>query len=118
IAHDLQIVRHISDRVATMYLGRVVELGTYADVYDRTGQPYTRALMSAAPELRRNDGTDRERIVLQGDPPSPIDPPAGCRFHTRCPMAQAICATKEPELVQISDTHVARCHFATNTPTN
>ena len=118
IAHDLQIVRHISDRVATMYLGRVVELGTYADVYDRTGQPYTRALMSAAPELRRNDGTDRERIVLQGDPPSPIDPPAGCRFHTRCPMAQAICATKEPELVQISDTHVSRCHFATNTPTN
>ena len=100
IAHDLQIVRHISDRVATMYLGRIVELGTYADVYDRTAQPYTRALMSAAPELRRHDGTDRERIILQGDPPSPIDPPAGCRFHTRCPMAQAICATTEPELIQ------------------
>ncbi|MBV1780248.1 dipeptide ABC transporter ATP-binding protein [Paeniglutamicibacter sp. ABSL32-1] len=112
IAHDLQIVRHIADRVATMYLGRVVELGSYADVYDRTGQPYTRALLSAAPELRKNDGTDRERIVLQGDPPSPIDPPAGCRFHTRCPMAQAICAQREPELIRISDTHVSRCHFA------
>lgn len=114
IAHDLQIVRHISDRVATMYLGRIVELGTYADVYDRTGQPYTRALMSAAPELRKNDGTDRECIILQGDPPSPIDPPTGCRFHTRCPMAQAICATREPELIQIGATHVARCHFATD----
>lgn len=112
IAHDLQIVRHIADRVATMYLGRVVELGSYADVYDATGHPYTRALLSAAPELRKNDGSDRERIVLQGDPPSPINPPPGCRFHTRCPMAQAICATKEPELIQISDTHVSRCHFA------
>ncbi|GAA5227118.1 dipeptide ABC transporter ATP-binding protein [Paeniglutamicibacter antarcticus] len=112
IAHDLQIVRHISDRVATMYLGRVAELGGYADVYDATGHPYTRALLSAAPELRKNDGSDRERIVLQGDPPSPINPPAGCRFHTRCPMAQAICTTKEPELIKISDTHVSRCHFA------
>lgn len=112
IAHDLQIVRHIADRVATMYLGRVVELGGYGDVYDRTAQPYTQALLSAAPELRRNDGTDRERIVLQGDPPSPIDPPAGCRFHNRCPMAQEICAEKEPELIRISDTHVSRCHFA------
>lgn len=112
IAHDLQIVRHISDRVATMYLGRVVELGSYADVYERTGQPYTQALLSAAPELRKNDGSDRSRIVLQGDPPSPIDPPAGCRFHTRCPMAQAICAAQEPELIRISDTHVSRCHFA------
>ncbi|WP_286135433.1 dipeptide ABC transporter ATP-binding protein [Arthrobacter sp. UCD-GKA] len=112
IAHDLQIVRHISDRVATMYLGRVVELGTYSDVYDSTAQPYTRALMSAAPELRRNDGNDREKIILQGDPPSPIDPPAGCRFHTRCPMAQAICATREPELIAVGDSHEARCHFA------
>nr|WP_255482417.1 oligopeptide/dipeptide ABC transporter ATP-binding protein [Pseudarthrobacter sp. NBSH8] len=68
--------------------------------------------MSAAPELRKNDGTDRERIVLQGDPPSPIDPPPGCRFHTRCPMAQAICAPEEQELIQICDTHVSRCHFA------
>lgn len=112
IAHDLQIVRHISDRVATMYLGKVVELGNYDDVYDHTGHPYTQALLSAAPELRKNDGTDRERIVLQGDPPSPIDPPSGCRFHTRCPLAQEICVTKEPEPVEITDTHAARCHFA------
>lgn len=112
IAHDLQIVRHISDRVATMYLGRVAELGGYADVYDSTGHPYTKALLSAAPELRKNDGSDRERIVLQGDPPSPIDPPGGCRFHTRCPLAEAICSTREPELVAVSATHIARCHFA------
>lgn len=112
IAHDLQIVRHISDRVATMYLGRIVELGTYAEVYDSTSQPYTRALMSAAPELRKNDGSDRERIILQGDPPSPIDPPSGCRFHTRCPLAQPICAAKEPELIMVGGTHEARCHFA------
>ncbi|MGP5163998.1 ABC transporter ATP-binding protein [Arthrobacter rhombi] len=112
IAHDLQIVRHISDRVATMYLGKVVELGNYDDVYDHTGHPYTQALLSAAPELRKNDGTDRERIVLQGDPPSPIDPPSGCRFHTRCPLAQEICVTKEPEPVEIAGTHAARCHFA------
>ncbi len=112
IAHDLQIVRHISDRVATMYLGRVVELGTYADVYDSTGHPYTKALMSAAPELRKNDGSDRERILLQGDPPSPIDPPAGCRFHTRCPLVQDICLTQEPELISISESHISRCHFA------
>ncbi|MGL3806537.1 ABC transporter ATP-binding protein [Paeniglutamicibacter sp. R2-26] len=118
IAHDLQIVRHISDRVATMYLGRIVELGTYAELYDNTAQPYTRALLSAAPELRRHDGTDRERIILQGDPPSPIDPPAGCRFHTRCPMAQAICATREPELIPLGPTHVARCHFATDLAAN
>lgn len=112
IAHDLQIVRHISDRVATMYLGRVAELGAYEDVYDRTGHPYTRALLSAAPELRTDDGTGRERIVLQGDPPSPIDLPTGCRFHTRCPLAEAVCTTREPELVQISEAHVGRCHFA------
>ncbi|MDN5756100.1 MAG: ABC transporter ATP-binding protein [Arthrobacter sp.] len=112
IAHDLQIVRHISDRVATMYLGKVVELGRYDEVYDRTGHPYTQALLSAAPELRKNDGADRERIVLQGDPPSPIDPPSGCRFHTRCPLAQAMCVDQEPEPVEISGTHAARCHFA------
>ncbi|WP_279402377.1 ABC transporter ATP-binding protein [Arthrobacter sp. JCM 19049] len=98
IAHDLQIVRHISDSVATMYLGRVVETGTYDQVYDDSAHPYTQALLSAAPELRRGDGADRKLIMLQGDPPSPIDPPTGCRFHTRCPIAQPSCALGEPAL--------------------
>lgn len=112
IAHDLQIVRHISQRVATMYLGRVVEHGRYDEVYESTAHPYTKALLSAAPELREGAGHNREQIILSGDPPSPIDPPSGCRFHTRCPMAQQICSTREPELIRVGDTQAARCHFA------
>lgn len=111
IAHDLQIVRHISDSVATMYLGRVVETGTYDQVYDDSAHPYTQALLSAAPELRRGDGTDRKLIMLQGDPPSPIDPPTGCRFHTRCPIAQPSCALGEPALEPWRDDHQVRCYF-------
>lgn len=111
IAHDLQIVRHISDSVATMYLGRVVETGSYAQVYDNSAHPYTQALLSAAPELRQGSNTKRELIMLQGDPPSPIDPPAGCRFHTRCPIAQPNCAAKEPELETLGDGHLARCFY-------
>lgn len=111
IAHDLQIVRHISDSVATMYLGRVVETGSYAQVYDNSSHPYTQALLSAAPELRQGSNTKRELIMLQGDPPSPIDPPAGCRFHTRCPIAQPSCAAKEPELEALGDGHRARCFY-------
>ena len=111
IAHDLQIVRHISDSVATMYLGRVVETGSYAQVYDNSSHPYTQALLSAAPELRQGSNTKRELIMLQGDPPSPIDPPAGCRFHTRCPIAQPSCAVKEPELEALGDGHRARCFY-------
>lgn len=111
IAHDLQIVRHVSDRVATMYLGQVVEHGTQDEVYDDTGNPYTKALLAAAPELR-GAGDDREHIILRGDPPSPIDPPSGCRFRTRCWMAEDVCAEKDPELVQLEGGHTARCHFA------
>lgn len=111
IAHDLQIVRHISDSVATMYLGRVVEQGDYSQVYDHSAHPYTQALLSAAPELRQGSNTVRELIMLQGDPPSPIDPPAGCRFHTRCPIAQPSCAVSEPELDSLGDGHEARCFF-------
>nr|WP_237248760.1 oligopeptide/dipeptide ABC transporter ATP-binding protein [Spelaeicoccus albus] len=111
IAHDLQIVRHMADRVATMYLGRVVELGDYSDVYDTTGHPYTKALLAAAPELRGGPA-DRERIILTGDPPSPIDPPSGCRFRSRCWMAEDICREREPELVELAGAHVSRCHFA------
>ncbi|WP_313811448.1 dipeptide ABC transporter ATP-binding protein [Glutamicibacter sp.] len=111
ISHDLQIVRHISDSVATMYLGRVVEKGDYAQVYDHSAHPYTQALLSAAPELRQGSNTQRELIMLQGDPPSPIDPPTGCRFHTRCPIAQPSCADSEPELDSLGAGHQARCFF-------
>lgn len=111
IAHDLQIVRHMSDRVATMYLGQVVEHGDHDQVYDRTGNPYTKALLAAAPELR-GLGEDREHIILRGDPPSPIDPPTGCRFRTRCWMAEDVCAETDPELIQLAEGHTARCHFA------
>lgn len=111
IAHDLQIVRHISDQVAAMYLGRVIETGSYAQVYDRSAHPYTQALLSAAPELRQEPGASRQVIMLQGDPPSPIDPPSGCRFHTRCPVARTSCAASEPDLDPLADGHAARCFF-------
>ncbi|ALD63260.1 hypothetical protein AFL94_04125 [Arthrobacter sp. LS16] len=111
IAHDLQIVRHISDTVAAMYLGRVIETGAYDQVYDRSAHPYTQALLSAAPELRQEPGKSRQLIMLQGDPPSPIDPPSGCRFHTRCPVARPSCATAEPGLDPVGEGHAARCFF-------
>lgn len=111
IAHDLQIVRHISDTVAAMYLGRVIETGAYDQVYDRSAHPYTQALLSAAPELRQEPGKSRQLIMLQGDPPSPIDPPSGCRFHTRCPVARPSCAAGEPGLDPVGEGHAARCFF-------
>jgi oligopeptide transport system ATP-binding protein len=99
IAHDLQIVRHVSDEVATMYLGNVVEQGPTDDVYVRAQHPYTQALLSSAPELRNDPELQRELILLQGDPPSPVDPPTGCRFRTRCPVATAACAEELPGLL-------------------
>jgi oligopeptide/dipeptide ABC transporter ATP-binding protein len=95
ISHDLGVVRHVADRVAVMYLGRIVEQGSVEDVIDRPVHPYTGALVSAVPKV---GGTGRDRVVLQGDVPSPSNPPAGCRFHTRCPFATGRCAAGEPEL--------------------
>ena len=115
IAHDLSVVRHVSDRVAVMYLGSIVETADRHELYDNPHHPYSQALLSAIPIPDPIEQRDRTRIVLEGDPPSPINPPAACRFNPRCWKAQAVCRTEVPQLESkddLSSRHMVACHFA------
>jgi oligopeptide/dipeptide ABC transporter ATP-binding protein len=115
IAHDLSVVRHVSNRVAVMYLGRIAEIGPVEEIYSRAKHPYTASLLSAVPVVEvSKGGKRRERIILEGGVPSSITPPSGCRFHPRCPKAQAICSEVDPELKLMGaahDEHFVACHF-------
>jgi oligopeptide/dipeptide ABC transporter ATP-binding protein len=114
IAHDLGVVRHVSDRVGVMYLGEIVELGDADALYERPFHPYTEALLSVVPELNDTDAPRRERILISGDVPDPSDRPTGCCFHPRCPVATERCITEKPELVTIAPGRQVACHHPRN----
>ena len=114
VAHDLSVVRHVSDRIAVMYLGKVMELSPAEELYQKPIHPYTVALLAASPVPDPRENRAREQIVLGGEPPSPIDPPPGCVFHTRCPRAQERCRTEIPRLSEYANGHRAACHYPVN----
>jgi oligopeptide/dipeptide ABC transporter ATP-binding protein len=114
IAHDLSVVQHVSDQIAVMYLGKLMELSPAAELYHKPIHPYTQALLSAIPIPDPEENRARERQVVRGEPPNPINPPSGCRFHTRCPRATDICRQVEPPLVEYPGGHLAACHHPLN----
>ncbi|MGH3004747.1 MAG: ABC transporter ATP-binding protein [Gaiellaceae bacterium] len=116
VSHDLAVVRHVCTRIAVMYLGKIVELGTTEQVIGHPLQPYTQALLSAVPPAEPDGASMKERILLGGDLPSPLDPPAACPVHTRCPLAEEVCRTVEPPLEEKEDGHWAACHFVERGP--
>ncbi|HEY2258326.1 MAG TPA: ABC transporter ATP-binding protein, partial [Solirubrobacteraceae bacterium] len=114
IAHDLSVVRHVSDQIAVMYLGKLMELSPARELYSKPIHPYTEALLSAIPIPDPRENRERERMVIGGEPPNPINPPSGCRFHTRCPRATEVCSQVEPPLAEYAGGHVAACHHPLN----
>jgi oligopeptide/dipeptide ABC transporter ATP-binding protein len=114
VAHDLSVVRHVSDRIVVMYLGKIVEVSPSEELYEKPIHPYTQALLSAIPIADPNENRGRTRTVVEGEPPSPINPPPACRFHTRCPHATEICRTVEPPLTQYANGHLSACHHPQN----
>jgi oligopeptide/dipeptide ABC transporter ATP-binding protein len=114
VAHDLSVVRHVSDRIAVMYLGKLMEVSPAEELYTKPVHPYTSALLSAIPIPDPDENRDRERIVVSGEPPNPIDPPSGCVFHPRCPRSTEICRTVEPPLTRYPNGHLAACHHPLN----
>ena len=117
VAHDLSVVRHVSDRIVVMYLGKLVEISPAEELYHKPIHPYTSALLSAIPIPDPNENRARERPIVGGEPPNPIAPPPGCRFHTRCPRATEICRTVEPQLTEYANGHIAACHHPQNVTT-